>query len=123
MATDSILRTSEKAGRVHAIGILVFLVVAALVGMASASMQRRSAALWNANPEPNIAGYKLSYGTATGVYTTTVDVGKVTSYVRTGLTPATRYFFVVQAYNTGGLTSANSAEVFFDVPATLLIRA
>ena len=123
MATDSILRTSEKAGRVHAIGILVFLVVAALMGTASSLHAATVTALWNANPEPDIAGYKLSYGTATGVYTTTVDVGNVTSSVLTGLTPATRYFFVVQAYNTGGLTSANSAEVFFDVPAAPIITS
>src|SRR5262249_37445732 len=36
----------------------------------------------------------------------------------TNLTPGIRYFFVVQAYNTSGLTSPNSAEVFYDVPAS-----
>ena len=88
----------------------MFLIVAALLGTASNLYAATVTASWNANPEPDIAGYKLSYGTATGVYTTTIDVGNVTTYVPTGLAPATGYFFVVQAYNTGGLTSAYSTD-------------
>ena len=30
---------------------------------------------WDRNPEPDIAGYRISYGTVSGVYTNTVDVG------------------------------------------------
>ena len=82
--------------RSQARALCVF-VIAVLLGTASTLHAATATASWDPNPEPDIAGYKLSYGTATGVYTTTVDVGNVTSYVRTGLTPATRYFFVVQA--------------------------
>ena len=70
---------------------------------------------WNPIPESDIAGYKLSYGTQTGVYTTSVDVGNVTTWTLT-LTPGTRYFVVVQAYNTGGLYSPYSPEVVYDAP-------
>ena len=69
-------------------------------------------ATWNANPEPDIAGYKLSYGTSSGNYTTTVDVGNVTSYSLPLVTGQT-YYFVVQAYNTAGLVSAYSSEMPF----------
>jgi len=65
--------------------------------------------MWNPNPEPNIAGYQLSYGTTSGSYTTTIDVGKVTSTVVT-VTAGQKYYFAVRAYNTNGAVSSYSAE-------------
>src|SRR5215813_9313059 len=72
-------------------------------------------ASWSPNPEPNIAGYRLLVGTASGSYTTVIDVGKVTSYsfsVNAGAT----YYCVLQAYNTAGASSPYSAEVVVSVP-------
>ncbi len=71
-------------------------------------------ATWNRNSESNIAGYILSYGTQSGTYSTTINVGNVTTKQVT-LSPGLRYYFVVQAYNTSSLVSPKSAEVFFDV--------
>src|SRR5689334_17386917 len=98
--TDSNRPTARSQGtsnRSQAL-VLCVLVVAGLLGTASAL--QAATVQWDANPEPDIAGYKLSYGTQTGVYTTAIDVGNVTTYSVT-LTPGTRYFFVLQAYNTG----------------------
>ena len=67
-------------------------------------------ASWNANPESDIAGYKLSYGTSSGSYTTTIDVGKVTSTVLT-VADGQKYYFAVRAYNSSGFTSSYSTEV------------
>jgi hypothetical protein len=78
----------------------------------SSATQLRAAtitATWNPNPEPNIAGYQLSYGTTSGSYATTIDVGKVTSTAVT-LADSTTYFFAVRAYNTAGLIGPYSAE-------------
>src|SRR5262245_61458139 len=66
---------------------------------------------WDANPESNIAGYKLSYGTQSGNYTTTLDLGNKTMWKLNGLIPNQPYYFVVRAYNTDGASSPNSAEV------------
>jgi len=93
--------------------VLCVFVVAGLLGTASAL--QAATVQWNPNPESDIAGYKLSYGTQTGVYTTSIDTGNVTTWNVT-LTPGTRYFFVLQAYNTGGLYSPYSAEVVYDAP-------
>src|SRR5262245_12331797 len=73
-------------------------------------------AMWNPNSESDLAGYRLSYGTQSGAYTTTVDVGNVTSWPLS-LAAGQRYYFVVSAYNASGGTSPYSSEGFFDVPA------
>jgi hypothetical protein len=49
--------------------------VAGLLGTASAL--QAATVQWNPNPESDIAGYKLSYGTQSGVYTTSIDTGNV----------------------------------------------
>ncbi len=66
---------------------------------------------WDANAETDIAGYRLSYGTAPGSYATTVDVGKVTQWTISGLSAGVTYYFVIRAYNTAGLVSAPSNPV------------
>jgi hypothetical protein len=66
---------------------------------------------WNANTEPNLGGYRLSYGTSPGVHPTTVDVGNQTTTQVAGLVPGQRYYFVVRAYATDGTQSGPSNEV------------
>ncbi len=66
---------------------------------------------WDRNPEPDIAGYVLYWGSQPGVYPYSWNVGTTTSQQVTGLADGTTYYFVVTAYNTGGLMSPPSAEV------------
>jgi FG-GAP-like repeat/FG-GAP repeat len=66
---------------------------------------------WDRNPEPDIAGYILYWGTQPGVYPNSWDVGNFTSQQILGLADATTYYFVVRAYNTGWVLSSPSAEV------------
>jgi hypothetical protein len=68
---------------------------------------------WDPNSEPDLAGYKLHYGLASGSYTSVVDVGNQTSYTLTGLTAGTTYYIAATAYNTSGLQSTYSNEVAF----------
>ena len=82
---------------------------ASAVGAATAS--------WDPNTEPDVAGYKLSYGTEPGVHTVVLDVGNVTIY-HFHPPPGRRYYVVVQAYNTAGELSEKSEEVTVDIPAT-----
>lgn len=55
---------------------------------------------WNAST--GATGYKVFYGTTSGVYGPAIDVGNVLSKSITGLTNGTLYYFAVKAYNTGG---------------------
>jgi hypothetical protein len=95
--------------------IFTVLIFAFLLGIPAASYATSVTATWSPNPEPSIAGYQLMYGTASGSYTTVIDVGKVTSY-SFSVTGGVTYYFVLQAYNTMGIYSPYSAEVAFLVP-------
>jgi hypothetical protein len=66
---------------------------------------------WDANVESDLAGYKIYYGTAPGVYGTSITIGTQTTYTLTGLPPGT-YYIAVTAYNTAGLESGYSNEVY-----------
>jgi regulation of enolase protein 1 (concanavalin A-like superfamily) len=119
IAMNPSLRCSkfDKPGRcaisaLRVLAALVFLVFSA------AELQAATVTLaWDSNPEPDIAGYVISYGTQSGTYTTSVDVGNVTTW-SVNLTAGQRYYFVAQAYNTSAQQSARSAEVFIDVGAS-----
>ena len=65
---------------------------------------------WDPNSESDLAGYKLYYGTASGIYGTPITLGIETTYTITGLPPGT-YFFALKAFNTQGLESGFSNEV------------
>ena len=72
---------------------------------------------WDPNSETDLAGYKVYYGTASGVYGAPITLGKTTTHTVTGLAPGT-YYFAVTAYNTAGLESGFSNEVFTTIPGT-----
>jgi Fibronectin type III domain/Divergent InlB B-repeat domain len=71
---------------------------------------------WDANPEPNIAGYVLHYGNTQGQPTENLEVGNATSATVSKLADGTTYFFTVTARNTFGLESAPSNEVSYRTP-------
>lgn len=66
---------------------------------------------WKPNSDRDLAGYRLRYGTAPGMYSETIDVGNVTEYELFGLDPAQAYYFVVQAYDKAGNESSPSSEI------------
>src|SRR5215510_6842406 len=51
------------------------------------------------NPAPDLAGFKVLYGTQRDVYTTTVDVGNRTTFTVDNLASGQTYYFAVLAYN------------------------
>jgi predicted phage tail protein len=68
---------------------------------------------WNANTEPDLAGYKIYGATSSGAYgaaNATVPAS-ATSFVVSGLKPGVTYFFVISAFDTAGNESVRSAEV------------
>jgi fibronectin type 3 domain-containing protein len=65
----------------------------------------------NGTPVPNLAGYKLYYGSQSGQYQTAIPVGMTTTYTVTNISAGQTYYFAATAYDTAGTESAFSNEV------------
>ena len=76
---------------------------------------------WDPNSEPDIAGYKLYYGTAKGVYEFAIDLGNQATYTIPGFLERGDYYFAVTAYNVYGLESSFSDEVSYPEPFSMTI--
>lgn len=75
---------------------------------------------WNANTEPDLAGYRVFYTMEPGFFTTggsgfSRDVGNVTAYtfpdIPTAMNADGRWYFAVVAYDTSGNISPFSNVV------------
>jgi hypothetical protein len=91
--------------------ILFFLMLLFLTSNALSAVQ--VTLTWDPNSEPDLAGYKIYYGTADRAYQWNIDVGNVTSYTVTGLQSNILYYFAATAYNTQGLESGFSNQVLW----------
>ena len=65
--------------------------------------------VWDRNPEPDIAGYKVYYGRVSGDYTQLVTVTNPRAKI--GVSSSRTTYFAVTAYNTNGVESDLSEEV------------
>ena len=71
--------------------------------------------MWDQNTEPEVAGYKVLYGTSSRQYVSSRDVGAQTwTQITVADSPAT-YYFAVQAYTRTGLHSPLSTEISWSV--------
>lgn len=71
---------------------------------------------WNPPPGWNVGGYNVYYGTSSGNYTNTLDVGTNWYVTVDGLAAGTTYFFAVAAYDDDGLESPDSGEISLTTP-------
>lgn len=72
---------------------------------------------WDANTEPDLAGYRIHYGTSSGVYPFSVDLRKNTGCTISDLEEGTTYFFAATAYDTHGDESEFSRELHYTTPS------
>jgi hypothetical protein len=71
---------------------------------------------WNASTDPNVAGYNVYYGGASGTYTNEICAGNATNATISGLVEGTTYYFATTCYSASGTDSPFSSEVSYLVP-------
>jgi hypothetical protein len=72
---------------------------------------------WDANVEPDLAGYRIYLGVNPGDYVRMDDVGDVTEYEITGLLANTTYYIAATAYDDDDNESAYSKELVHETGA------
>src|SRR5438552_18355090 len=99
------------------VGVAIILVGAGAATPA-ASLGTFSVTLrWNASSSENVVGYHVWYGSMSGTYTQSTDVGNTTTATISPLSLNTAYYFVVTAYDTAKESGA-SHEGSFTTPSS-----
>jgi hypothetical protein len=117
---------SRKRARFYSSGVFWMAIFALSFFLASFSFNLWAEAAevivrWSPNPEPNVAGYRIYYGPASGNYSFYVDVGSQTSCTISNLEEGKTYYFASTAYDDQGYESDYSAEAVYTVPVKFSI--
>jgi hypothetical protein len=67
---------------------------------------------WELNPEPDLAGYRVYYGTSSGEYINFVDMGLTTTCRLDNLLEDVTFYIALKAYDTANNESDFSEEVY-----------
>src|SRR5262245_35371383 len=86
------------------ISIALLLTTTSIAGAATVSLA------WDPSSSAEVVGYRLDYGVATGVYTTSVDVGNRTSWSLV-LPDGGVFYVVVRGYDASGAVTPPSNEL------------
>jgi Big-like domain-containing protein/fibronectin type III domain protein len=98
------------------ISVIGFVTACTLIQCLSVFAQSVNLA-WDPKTDSGLAGYKIYQGTSSRNYSTSINVGNVTSYTVAGLNSGT-YYFAVTAYYTSGTETGFSNEVSTTVTTT-----
>jgi hypothetical protein len=90
-----------------------------LTYLLSAATAAEVSLAWDANTEPDLDGYKIYYGLASGNYGAPVDVGNVEQHTLTGLDEGKTYYLAATAYDLDENESAFSEELIHLVPFSI----
>jgi hypothetical protein len=91
-------------------GLLILAALGTIVQAASVTLA------WNQSTDPNVVGYNIYYGGASGTYTNMINAGNVTNATISGLIQGATYYFAATAYSSLGMESPFSSEVSYTVP-------
>jgi hypothetical protein len=73
---------------------------------------------WTKCPQSDIMGYKIHYGTTSGNYDYSVDVGNYDSCSISGLAEGQTYYFAATSYNADNIESVYSKELVHIMPTS-----
>lgn len=115
---DPVRLVLSAAGHGNALKWLGGLLLNLLLTVAAAAGQ--VTLTWDPNLEPDLAGYRVYFGSQSRQYTNLLDVGRLNLAIVPNLKDGEVYFFAVTAYNQQGLESDYSNEVALTVSSVLL---
>jgi chitinase len=96
---------------------LVILACALSMAALATAAQAASVELqWDPNTEPQLAGYKVYWGTSSASFTFSKNVGNTTVCTVTGLDEGQTYYFAATAYDAAGTESGYSNQVSYSIP-------
>ncbi len=113
---------SPKNIKLFTMAVLVFL--AGSMGITEAALAAKVTLSWQRNQEPDIAGYKIYYGTKSHAYTNSLTINDTAktpiqiSHVVTGLSEGKTYYFAVKAFDLAHQFSDFSKEVSVHIPVS-----
>jgi hypothetical protein len=96
--------------------ILFLLCALNLIPFTSDSLAATVAFVWDKNSESDLAGYRVHYGSLSGNYDYSVDVGNYTSCTISGLEEGETYYFAATAYDEANNESNFSEELTLTIP-------
>lgn len=71
---------------------------------------------WYPSPSPDVTGYNVYSGSASGIYTNKISVGNTTSVTLSNMIAGNTYYFSATCYDTNGEESALSNEAVYTMP-------
>jgi hypothetical protein len=107
----------EKSSLIYCAAILLVMAGLLLPVFAGVACSATVTVAWDPNPEPTVAGYNMYYGTSSGRYTSSVDVGSATRCAISALQEGVTYYLAVTAYDGSGNQSGYSDEIVYTVPS------
>jgi fibronectin type 3 domain-containing protein len=101
-----------RSSRIAQFALILFLIVSPFIFSAPTAHALSVTLAWDpSDPNEDVAGYKIYFGTESQNYTTVIDVRDATMKSVTTLKKGMVYYFAATAYNSYGAESSFSEEV------------
>ena len=112
----SSMRDGAQAAVLSFRPFVLFLVVLLQIPITNVYAGQQALA-WDPVADSRLVGYMLNYGTASGSYSSKIDVGNATTYVVPNLSDGRTYFYAVTSYDASRIESSFSNEISATIPA------
>jgi hypothetical protein len=116
---QSLLRSfcGGYGSRLHLPGCLAVILVLFCALLQAARASQSVTLEWDGENEPDLAGYRVRYGTQSGIYDHDLFVGRATTATISDIKRRRTYYVLVVAYDYRGVESLPSNEVVYSAAA------